>query len=73
MLASQSCERTSCPSDDDAAISFDMRQRSQMLVHQRAGRRYARLETSLSCLPLRQFVSECFASQSQQGLNLLGW
>jgi hypothetical protein len=73
MLARQSCEWTSCPSDDDETISFDMRQRSQMLVHQLACRGNARLEASRRCRPLRQFVSECFASQSQRGLNLLGW
>jgi hypothetical protein len=72
MLASQRCEGTSRPSDDDDAISFDMRQRSQVLVHQRARRSHASLETARWFLPLRQFVGERRAGQSQQDLNLLG-
>jgi len=66
MCAGQGRQWAAGPTNDDAAVAFDMRQRSEMLIQHGARRGDAGFQASTQSFPSRQFESESFASASEE-------
>jgi hypothetical protein len=72
MLTGQRCQRTSHSTDDVPAISLDMCQGPELLVHHLADHRQARAKVPGGSPSARQFGSESLAGLPKYGLNLIG-
>ena len=66
MCAGQGRQGTAGPTNDDPAVAFDMRQRSEMLIQHGARGGDAGFQASTQSFPSRQFESESFASASEE-------
>jgi hypothetical protein len=72
VLTGQRCQRTSHSTDDVPAVSFNVGESAEVLVHHLADHRHARAEVSGGSFSARQFDGESPAGLPKYRLDLIG-
>jgi hypothetical protein len=72
VLTGQRCQRTSHSLDDVTAVSLDMRQSAELLVHHLAGHLHAGAKVPGGPFSAQQYVGESLAGLPKYRLDLIG-